>query len=131
MSAAANSQHIAEIANKAFEARMAEYQGQQYQSQQGTKFELQQARRPATPARRPGTPVPPPTKTKEGWRSWDKWCHTHGANLRHKSLDCDHPRDGHKNEATKTNPMGGNTKRDHLWGKWCSPDDHKVYDNPN
>jgi len=120
LSATQNSQQITELVNKAFEARMADYH-----RQQGTKFE--QARRPATPARRPATPS---TKTTAEWRSWDKWCYTHGANLRHKSPDCDHPRDGHKNEATKTNPMGGNTKRDHLWGKWCSPVDRKVYDNP-
>jgi len=104
MTATANTQHITDLVNKAFEARMTDFQGQHYQSQQGTKFELQQARRPATPARRSGTPTPAATATAttrtDAWRQWDKWCHTHGANLRHDSPACDHPRYGHNNEAT-------------------------------
>jgi hypothetical protein len=64
------------------------------------------------------------------WRQWNKWCWTHGVNLRHDSAGCEHQRSGHKTEATKNNPMGGNTRRDNLWMKWCSPVDHRPYDNP-
>ena len=118
MSATATTQQIIEIVNKAFEARMAD-------------ITVPPAQPSPTP-RRPGTPTAGTTTPHtEVWRQWNLWCHTHGTNLRHNSKDCGHPRDGHKVEATKLNPMGGNTKRDHLWGKWCSPVDHKPYDTPN
>jgi hypothetical protein len=67
---------------------------------------------------RPGSR--PPTTTSSGatpidqWRTWTFWCHTQGANLSHHSTTCSHPKDGHKKEATQSNPMGGNSTRDHL-----------------
>ena len=125
MSATINSQQITDIVNKAFEARLADFQGQQGQRQQPQ----QATQRAGTPGGVLGT-TPGTANRTDVWRQWKNWCHTHGTNLRHDSPGCDHPRDGHKNEATKTNPMGGNTKRDHLWGKWCSPEDHKPYDTP-
>ena len=118
MSASTNTQQIVDIVNRAFEARLADFQSTPPPPQQQTASQ-----------RRPGTPVP--STATDSWRTWNKWCFTHGANLRHNSPDCDHPGDNHKPAATKMNPMGGNTKRDHLWGKWCSPVDHKPYDNPN
>ena len=60
------------------------------------------------------------TKTNT-WRQWKHFCHTHGVNLNHASGDCPRPNEGHKNEATKCSPCGGNEKRNHLWMKWCDP----------
>ena len=42
-------------------------------------------------------------------------CGTSGGN------DCYLKKDGHKDAATFTNKMGGNTKRDHLCHLWCEP----------
>jgi hypothetical protein len=100
-----NSHQIQEMVNKAFEARFAERHNQH---QTGSYSHNQQ---PGTTTQRPGTPAP-------------------DMNLRHDSPGCDHHKDNHKKEATKDNPMGGNTKRDHLWMKWCSPVDHKAYEQP-
>ena len=38
------------------------------------------------------------------------YCYTHGFNNTHESPDCKFPCEGHKNEATKTNTMGGNLR---------------------
>jgi hypothetical protein len=35
------------------------------------------------------------------------WCWTHGPNMTHSSKECKHIARGHKDEATKENPMGG------------------------
>jgi hypothetical protein len=35
------------------------------------------------------------------------YCYTHGYNKSHNSCDCKRPGNGHKNEATKENTMGG------------------------
>ena len=61
------------------------------------------------------------------WRQWKYWCYSCGTNLSHNSIDChrtkiqrpDHDR--LKSIATKDNPQGGNSKKDHLWMKWCDP----------
>ena len=61
------------------------------------------------------------------WRQWKYWCYSCGTNLSHNSNEChrtknqlpDHDR--FKATATKDNPQGGNSKKDHLWLKWCDP----------
>ena len=62
------------------------------------------------------------------WRQWNKYCHSCGVVLNDKAgcgtgsgKDCYHKKDGHKDAATFTNKLGGNTKRDHLWKLWCEP----------
>ena len=62
------------------------------------------------------------------WRQWNKYCHLCGVVLDGKAgcgtsggKDCYLKKDGHKDAATFTNKMGGNTKRDHLWHLWCEP----------
>ena len=62
------------------------------------------------------------------YRKWNKYCHSCGVVLCDKNgcgvgsgKDCYHKKDGHKPDATFTNKMGGNTKRDHLWNMWCDP----------
>lgn len=67
---------------------------------------------------------------RAGWDQWKFWCYTHGVNLNHTSANCHKPRPGHKQEATKDNPMGANTKRDHLWMKYCNPITFKIHDQP-
>jgi hypothetical protein len=37
------------------------------------------------------------------------WTHDHTTNSSHTSATCNHPGDGHKANATASNPMGGNT----------------------
>ena len=64
------------------------------------------------------------------WDQWKYWCHTHGANLTHNSKECPRPRTGHKGNVTKTDPMGGNTRKDHLWMKYCHPTTYRAYDTP-
>ena len=62
------------------------------------------------------------------WRQWNKYCHSCGVVLDGKAgcgtgggKDCYQKKDGHKDAATFTNKLGGNTKRDHLWKLWCEP----------
>ena len=62
------------------------------------------------------------------WRQWNKHCHSCGVVLDGAAgcgtgggKDCYHKKDGHKDAATFTNKLGGNTKRDHLWKLWCEP----------
>ena len=72
-----------------------------------------------------------PRQPRAGWDQWKHWCHTHGTNLTHTSKDCPKPRPGHQNAATKDNPMGGNTKKDHLWMKYCHPVTYRAHDSPH
>ena len=68
------------------------------------------------------------------WRQWKYWCYSCGTNLSHNSMDChrtkiqrpDHDR--YKSLATKDNPLGGNSKKDHLWMKWCNPGTYEPCD---
>ena len=83
-------------------------------------------------------PKPPATgrrnlihTTTEGWQSWTFWCYTHGTNLTHNSPACNRPQTGHKQAATKLNPMGGNTSRDHLHDLWCHPTQRSIHTSPN
>jgi hypothetical protein len=66
------------------------------------------------------------------WRQWNNWCHSCGCNLSHDSKDCKFTRRkaGHKDEATKDNPMGGYAAKDALWKKWWNPVTHKPHDKP-
>ena len=63
-------------------------------------------------------------KAEQPWRQWNQYCWSCGVQLNHNSASCKHPRHGHENHITATfeDKQGGNTKRDHLWGKWCGPD---------
>ena len=69
------------------------------------------------------------------YRQWNKYCHSCGVILCGKSgcgtgggKDCFNKKEGHKDAATFTNKMGGNTKRDHLWNLWCeSGSNHKIF----
>ena len=70
-----------------------------------------------------------------GWRQWKYWCYTCGVNLYHNTKD--HPdskrkMDGHDTHTntTKDAPQGGNTKRNHLWLKWCEPVTFNVCEAP-
>ena len=76
------------------------------------------------------TPRNTPNLTDRPRRQWNKWCSSHGVNLHHDSGDCNHEGPNHNKAATKDNPMGGNTKRDHLWMKWCNPGDNAICDHP-
>ena len=60
-------------------------------------------------------------KKPKKWAQWKFWCWTHGVNLTHNSADCKRQATGHKSEATKENPLGGNEKRNHLHMKWFNP----------
>uniref|UniRef100_A0A7S4ASS5 Uncharacterized protein n=1 Tax=Pseudo-nitzschia australis TaxID=44445 RepID=A0A7S4ASS5_9STRA len=68
------------------------------------------------------------------WRQWKYWCYSCGTNLSHNSQDChrtkiqlpDHQR--YKSIATKENPQGGNSRKDHLWLKWCDPGTYEPRD---
>ena len=62
------------------------------------------------------------TKSTE-WRQWNKWCWECGVNLKHNSEGHWSKASNHKDAATRTTPLGGNSKRDHLWMKWWSPHD--------
>ena len=62
------------------------------------------------------------------YRQWNKYCHSCGVVLNGKGgcgtgsgKDCYLKKEGHKDVATFTNKMGGNTKRNHLWHLWCEP----------
>ena len=63
-------------------------------------------------------------KVEHPWRQWNQYCWSCGVQLNHNSATCKHPRQGHDNHlsATYEDQQGGNTKRNHLWGKWCGPD---------
>ena len=68
------------------------------------------------------------TTTKSVYRKWNKYCYSCGVVLCGKSgcgvgsgADCWNKKEGHKPDATFTNKMGGNDKRDHLWNLWCDP----------
>ena len=54
------------------------------------------------------TPTPNP-KRKKKEKGERKYCWTHGW-CAHAGADCKNPAEGHKNEATNTNMMGGSTK---------------------
>lgn len=45
-------------------------------------------------------------RPRAGWDQGNQLCFTHGDNLTHSSKDCPQPKPGHKNKATKSNPMG-------------------------
>jgi hypothetical protein len=94
-----------------------------------------------------GRPPPPPPSPGGGgggrgdatssgikvWRQWQYWCHSCGCNLQHDSKDCTNPRkrkEGHKDEATYANPMGGNIARNGLWHRWCQPGTNRPFDKP-
>lgn len=66
------------------------------------------------------------------WRQWKFWCHSCGCNLNHNSKDCRSfkKKNGHKDEATMQNPMGGNEGKNEFYNKWWNPVDHKPYDKP-
>jgi hypothetical protein len=64
------------------------------------------------------------------WKQWNKYCHTCGVHCGHDSTSCIRKKPGHKDEATWENKMGGNTKKDHLWMKWCHPTTFQAYDRP-
>ena len=77
-----------------------------------------------------------PTSSTKGiitvYRQWNKYCHSCGVVLCDKrgcgtggGKDCLSKKDGHKDEATFTNKMGGTTRRDHLWNLWCEPETNK------
>ena len=66
------------------------------------------------------------------YRQWNKYCHACGVVLYDKrgcgtecGKDCLFKKEGHKNEATFTNKMGGNTRRNHFWNLWCEPETNK------
>ena len=67
-------------------------------------------------------------KKPKKWSQWKFWCWTHGANLSHDSTGCKRPALGHKSEATKENPMGGNEKKNHLFLKWHNPATGRPHD---
>ena len=69
-----------------------------------------------------------PNLTDRPRRQWTGWCSTCGVVINHNSGDCFKPGPNHNKNATKANPMGGNTKRDHLWMKWCNPGDSSICD---
>jgi hypothetical protein len=50
-------------------------------------------------------------RTPFDFKALPNYCYTHGHNKSHDSRDCKKPCDGHKKEATKTNPMGGRGHR--------------------
>jgi hypothetical protein len=67
--------------------------------------------------------TPPKVKPKsQGKDDNDKeitYCHSHGitSNLWHNSTTCSRKKEGHKEAATLTNKMGGNTDRCKAWKK--------------
>ena len=76
------------------------------------------------------TPRNTPNLTDKPRRQWTNWCWTHGVNLHCNSDNCRREGPGHIKTATKDNPMGGNTRRDHLHMKWCNPGDNSICDHP-
>ena len=49
-------------------------------------------------------------------------------NLTHDSTGCKHRAAGHKTEATKDNPLGGNEKKNHLFLEWHNPVTNGAHD---
>ena len=77
----------------------------------------------------PNTYTNPDKKGNDRWRTYNRWCWSCGANFHHDSSgECRRKKDGHESHTTATyaDPQGGNTSRNHLWGKWCGPD-NKTY----
>jgi len=60
------------------------------------------------------------------WKQYTEWCYSCGVNLSHITKDHKGGRrsSGHNDHlnATRTDPQGGNMKKDHLWHKWNSPE---------
>ena len=80
------------------------------------------------PNKNTSNPTPSNKRAVTFYRQWNKYCHLCGAVLNGKGgcgtgsgKDCYLKKEGHKDAATFTNKMGGNTKRDHLWHLWCEP----------
>ena len=68
------------------------------------------------------------------WQQLNKYCHSCGVVLDGKAgcgtsggKDCYHKKEGHKDAATFTNKLDGNTKHDHLWHLWCEPGTNKQF----
>jgi len=59
------------------------------------------------------------------WTQWLFWCFSCGVNLHHHTRDCPpHKRRTNHSEhlsATRADPQGGLTRKDHLWQMWCHP----------
>ena len=59
------------------------------------------------------------------WTQWLYWCFSCGVNLHHHTRDC--PPHKHKTNhsehlsATRADPQGGLTRKNHLWQMWCHP----------
>ena len=84
----------------------------------------------ATLRTKPPTNSRSTTTTTDKWRAWKFCLHTHGANLTHNSPACTRPQSRHKQDVTKTNPMGGNTGRYHLYEQWYHPVLHTNHTSP-
>ena len=58
------------------------------------------------------TGTPPPTSTQPPWEQRKSYCWTHGTsrNTRHNSKTCRAKADGHQDESTDANKMGGSEK---------------------
>ena len=69
-----------------------------------------------------------PNTTDKPRRQWNQWCSSCGANFDHISGGCPRPGPNHNAAATKENPLGGNTRRNHLFGLWCNPVDSSICD---
>ena len=69
-----------------------------------------------------------PNTSDKPRRQWNQWCSSCGVNFDHISDGCPRPRAQHNKAATKENPMGGNSRRDHLFGLWCNPVDNSICD---
>ena len=104
---------------------------------------LQQAHQASAPTSVASTvarPTPGPSQKRRGtgtWRQWNKWCWSCGINLGHNTPDCSgrYKKSTHEEHltATHSDPQGGNmkAKREHLWMKWCHPEDCRVCDSPS
>jgi len=72
-------------------------------------------------------------KGKGKWRQWRSWCYTCGVNLNHSTSGCRKflkaPGHDTHTEATKDDPQGGNTTKNHLWMKWCHSITNKAQDS--
>ncbi len=62
---------------------------------------------PTTPSQPPLTPSGSGTRPR-GRRTTNKYCYTHGA-CAHTGFECTNKKEGHKDEATFANKMGGST----------------------
>jgi len=69
-----------------------------------------------------------PNTTDKPRRQWNQWCSSCGSNFDHLSGGCPRPGPNHNKAATKENPLGGNSRRDHLFGLWCNPVDNSICD---